>query len=101
MTNPAKECEILKFSLKQQGTQFLYIYYQDVQNTQNVILLVTSVPHHSLPIASDMRGSANTGPNRLSGRITAMIDCPPPRNIGPEPTQCQALALGMLIWGAR
>ncbi|KAJ5399665.1 hypothetical protein N7465_010154 [Penicillium sp. CMV-2018d] len=58
-----------------------------------------------LLIASEIRGSANTGPNRLSERITAIIDSPLPRKVGPESTQCQALgigsALGMLIWEAR
>ncbi|KUM61111.1 hypothetical protein ACN42_g6000 [Penicillium freii] len=73
--------------------------------SKNTSILVTSVPHHSLLIASKIRGSANTGLKRLSERIAAIIDSPLPRKIGPESTQCQALgigsALGMLIWGAR
>ncbi|KAJ5499186.1 hypothetical protein N7453_008237 [Penicillium expansum] len=52
-------------------------------------------------LAPGIHGSANTGSNRLSGRITAIVDGPLPRKIGPESTQCQALGIGAALspWG--
>lgn len=60
-------------------------------------ILVASVPHHTLRRAGNasisppefvvIRGSANTGPNVLTGRITAIVAGPLPRKIGPEAHQ--------------